>query len=75
MGKHEELQRRGRLWSEGVSHHCAKPLLLLSSSKKSLMSGQQVRQVKTFQGRRNVLALCHCCAKGGAREGRLTPSR
>lgn len=70
MGRHEELQHRGRLWSEGVSYHSGKSLLLPSSSKKSPMSGQRVRQVKGSQGRRKVWALCQCCA----REGRLTPS-
>lgn len=64
IGRHKVLQQRGRLCSEGVSHHCGKSLLLLSSSKKSLMSGQQVRQVKTSWGRRNMEALCPYCAKG-----------
>lgn len=63
MGRHKELQHRGRLWSQRVSHHCGKSLLLPSSSKKTLISGQQVRQVKTSRGRRNVWALGHCCAK------------
>lgn len=57
-GSHDG-EHRGRLWSEGVSHHCGKPLLLLS--KESLMSGQQI---KTSRGRRNVQALCPCCARG-----------
>lgn len=60
----EELQHRGRLWSEGVSYHSGKSLLLPSSSKKSPMSGQRVRQVKGSRGRRKVWALCQCCAKG-----------
>lgn len=59
-GSHDG-EHGGRLWSGGVSHHCGKPLLLLSSSKESLMSGQQI---KTSRGRRNVQALCHCCARG-----------